>query len=340
MNLLCSANSDRRDKAAVSHRINVDHTFGRRVVGLARSGSTLLLNLLYGTRTFCSLTYADMPFPLMPRIWSRLRKQTANDHSLIKRAHGDGMNIGLHSPEAIEEVFWKLHTGDNYISRNCLVPYRVKSACIENFRDYVGRILKTNVGFMANRYLSKNNNNILRLPSILTAFPRAKVIIPFRHPLTHSGSLLNQHSRFCEQQEKDKFIEDYMAWLGHHEFGRTHKPFYFGSVPMIESDFPTESLNYWLKNWNDTYDFLLNTVGDESIFFCYESLCADPTNSLRQLCDAINVDIAKLPGVSININEQTIDSRMIDQTLARQSRIIYDGLRERSINGFNIELDF
>ena len=236
-----------------------EHVF---ICGLARSGSTLLLNFLYGTGTFCSLTYADMPFPLMPGTWSRLRKHLTENASRINRAHGDNMTISLQDPEALEEVFWKLYTRSSYISEECLVPHDISRECQKGFENYLARIIFSKEHRQGCRYLSKNNNNILRLRSILSLFPEAKAIVPFRHPLSHSNSLLNQHKRFCKLQEKDGFVEEYMTLLGHHEFGRAHKPFFFGSMPMRKSNFPIGGVDYWLNIWNNTYSFLLDTVGD------------------------------------------------------------------------------
>ena len=41
---------------------------------MARSGTTILLNAIYETNEFASLTYQDMPFILSPNIWSKLNK--------------------------------------------------------------------------------------------------------------------------------------------------------------------------------------------------------------------------------------------------------------------------
>ena len=46
-----------------------NHVF---VAGLARSGTTILLNALYESNDFSSLSYQDMPFILAPNLWSKL----------------------------------------------------------------------------------------------------------------------------------------------------------------------------------------------------------------------------------------------------------------------------
>ena len=51
---------------------NDNHIF---VSGLARSGTTILLNALYESMEFASLSYKDMPFVLAPNLWSKLSFQ-------------------------------------------------------------------------------------------------------------------------------------------------------------------------------------------------------------------------------------------------------------------------
>src|SRR5262245_4561555 len=68
------------------------------VTGLPRAGTTLLLELLYGTGEFGSFTYRHMPFILSPLIFSRLSRTRARPPT-IERAHGDGMQVSVDSPE-------------------------------------------------------------------------------------------------------------------------------------------------------------------------------------------------------------------------------------------------
>ena len=73
---------------------------------MARSGSTILLNSIYKTDIFASLTYADMPFVLAPNLWSKISLIRSKSNLILKeRAHKDGIKISTSSPEAFEEVF-------------------------------------------------------------------------------------------------------------------------------------------------------------------------------------------------------------------------------------------
>ena len=73
-----------------------DHVF---ITGLARAGTTILLNALYKSNVFASLSYSDMPFVLAPNIWSKI-SFNKKDLEPKERAHGDGIKVSKQSPEA------------------------------------------------------------------------------------------------------------------------------------------------------------------------------------------------------------------------------------------------
>ena len=74
------------------------------IAGLARAGTTILLNALYKSNVFSSLSYSDMPFVLAPNLWSKISFSKGN-LEFKERAHGDGIKVSAESPEAFEEVF-------------------------------------------------------------------------------------------------------------------------------------------------------------------------------------------------------------------------------------------
>jgi hypothetical protein len=232
------------------HKLVLDHTFvaealfdieqasvrkaDRRAVdrpvfiaGLARSGTTALLEKIYATGAFRSLTYNDMPFVLMPSIWKKLSRSKPEETEKTERAHGDGILVNAESPEAFEEVFWRTFCGVGYIHEDCLTPHKVDKETLDNFRLFVRSVVNTADDPRQTRYLSKNNNNLLRLRYIRKAFPDARIIVPFRDPVQQASSLMNQHRLFCGRHEQDAFSLRYMNWLAHHEFGLGHKPFRF-----------------------------------------------------------------------------------------------------------------
>lgn len=94
------------------------------VCGLARSGTTLLLNLLYGTGQFYSLSYRDMPFVMSPNFWKLISNNFRIKGELKERAHGDGMLINFDSVEAFEEIFWSTFCK---VDKNNKIAYDIKS---------------------------------------------------------------------------------------------------------------------------------------------------------------------------------------------------------------------
>ena len=213
-----------------------DHIF---ITGLARSGTTILLNALYKSNIFASLSYADMPFVLAPNLWSKISFNKKN-LELKERAHGDGIKVSTESPEAFEEVFWKTFSDEEFEELE------------DKFRAYVGNILYK---YKKERYLSKNNQNITRVELISEIFTHSKILIPFREPIQHAYSLLNQHKKFIKDAKKDKFISKYMKWIGHTEFGPNYIPIYNQNLNS-QNDL---EINHWIEQWYLTYSCLLYT---------------------------------------------------------------------------------
>ena len=174
---------------------------------------------------------------------------------MVERAHGDGIQVSIGSPEAFEEVFWKTFED-------------VDNETTKKFKRYVELILIKND---RKRYLSKNNQNILRLDTISETFPNAKILIPFRNPIQHANSLLTQHIKFVTKSENDHFIADFMKWIGHTEFGPNYIPVHHKNL-CFEDDL---IINHWLEQWYLTYKHCFdNLKNNENVYFiCYEKLC-------------------------------------------------------------------
>ncbi|TWI98748.1 sulfotransferase family protein [Mucilaginibacter frigoritolerans] len=238
------------------------------VSGLARSGTTALFNTLYNTGSFGSLTYAHMPFLLMPN----LAKSFSNTppSAFVERVHQDGIMMNNKSPEAFDEYFWKVFLNDQYIKADKLIPHSIDLSIIEEYKKYIQLIAYSS---QKTSYLSKNNNNVLRLNPLLAAFPEAKFIVLYRDPLTHAQSLLRQHIHFSGLQRQNSFAVDYMNYLGHHEFGLNQKPFSFNEE-SLEGD--KNGIDYWLINWYNYYAYLLANFNERLHLIAFEDVCEHP----------------------------------------------------------------
>jgi hypothetical protein len=272
-----------------------------------------------------------MPFVLLPLMWNRFSLHFRRHAAGSERAHGDGMMINYDSPEALEEVFWRTFCGDDYILENCLKPHNVNDEIIEKFRRYVSLIISSAGDERKNTYLSKNNNNILRLPSIKKAFPNALILVPFRDPVQQAMSLKRQHERFCERHSSDRFSFRYMTWLGHHEFGDTHKPFVFDRAKVKDNDRrPTQDIHYWIDLWTDTYSYLLDQQTDNILFVSYENLCSKPVELLSRLFQVTNPELS-LEGEDIDFSANIVSApEGLDDNIMERAAGIYAALQERT----------
>lgn len=273
------------------------------VAGLARSGTTVLLNALASTHDFTSMSYRNMPFVTAPRLWTNLSRPFARDSVKRERAHGDGILVDANSPEAFEEVFWLMRCGSDYVKQLGLHPHSPSTTAITDYRRFVSNVL-TSSEHHGPRYLSKNNNNLLRLGAITDAFPGATIIVPFRHPVDHADSLLRQHLQFLDIHADDRFSERYMNWLGHFEFGANFKPFLFddSAVPRCAEDLTTRE--YWLRYWTSVYQHIITDYSDTVILFDYDRFLDNPATELALLETRLNIERDKLASFAPRIRAQ------------------------------------
>ena len=282
------------------------------------------MRAIYQSGPFASLTYRDIPFVLAPNTWLKFGRVNRKSMPAEPRAHDDGILVDFDSPEALDEVFWRVFAGDSYIRKTRLVPHKVDDEVIEKFRQYIGLI---NHRYGKNRYLSKNNNNILRIGDIARAFPNARIFVLFRDPLQHAYSLLKQHRNFVRRQTEDDFSRRYMNWLVHHEFGIDHRPFQFSDGDSLEGD--SETIDYWLALWSNVYTYLENqagTFGSNVTLVAYEDICQAGRLAWRELCDRIEI-----PAVDFDFKlMRTTVPEVSDRGLEDRSMSLYDRLRTRS----------
>ena len=264
-----------------------------------------------------------MPFVLAPNLWNKIFKNSEKNINLVKRAHDDLIKININSPESFEEIFWKMILENKYITKKNLIKIKITKQQIEKFNNFINLIC---LKYQKKNYLSKNNNSILRIQDILTYFNNSFFIIPFRHPVDHANSLLNQHIRFQKIQLENKFIKNYMNWLGHHEFGLNHLSFKLKNLTQI---YDKESTNYWLENWIHYYSYVLefyknNKNKNRIIFINYEKVCTLKYNYLNKLEEKLNL-IIDLKNIEIFSNKKQT-SKKYENELFKKAILIYEQL--------------
>lgn len=294
------------------------------VQGLARAGTTILMREIYNTGQFASLTYTDMPFVICCNTWAAVTRFSKREFSAKERAHGDGISVDMDSPEALDEVFWRIFAGKDYIKEDCLQTHTPEAGIMDQFVDYIRLILRRE---NKDRYLSKNNNNILRLPLLLQRFPDSVFLLPIRRPLQHAASLYNQHRRFSVSES---YTQRYMIWLGHHEFGATHRPFHYPDEEILSDESP-QSLHYWLIQWLNYYSYLNRILADNvknAYFVPYEQLCGN-TGIWEGIMNQIG--LTKKITTTFKQRESKID-QAIDPDLRARTEALYKSITNKALD--------
>lgn len=238
------------------------------VTGLARSGTTAVMKKIFDTGEYASLQYSNMPFILSPNFWKRSSNIEAH-----ARAHNDGIIIDGNSPEEFDEFFWKVFLNDNYILENGLKPHELDAIILDEYVNYI-KLICLSKG--KTKFISKNNNSILRIGS-LQKIPNLKTIILFREPLSHASSLMKLDHKFSSDQKKDRFALDYFDYLGHHEFGLHHKPFLLTQeFNLNKEQYSRDTLNYWLAVWLNYHSYLLNSLNKSFLIIAFEDVIESP----------------------------------------------------------------
>jgi hypothetical protein len=81
-----------------------------------------------------------------------------------------------------------------------------------------------------------------------------------------------------------------MRWLGHYEFGRSHRPPLIPGAPAASE--PTERIDYWLAIWSAVHRLLLDQpdeVRARQVFVDYDALCVQPTAGVTCIAAAAGV---------------------------------------------------
>ena len=272
-----------------------DHAPFLIVTGLARAGTTSLLNGLQASGAFASLHYGYMPFLLSPGTWSRWYRPVNTMKK--ERSHGDGVQVGLASTEALEEYFFSAQA--DYVEAESLKEYNLSPKQVEQYAQY--RALVLAVQGDKKTYLAKNNNAILRYASLSKQAPGMVMAVLFRHPLYHAASLAEMHLRFTALQTEDPFVLTYMDWLGHHEFGKHMKGFDFADGTQMAQGDPLK-IDTWLHRWTGYYQRVLALHNHQMHIIEYDRFCTQPGAVIA----ALNSQLGnKTPAIAIVPHQNT-----------------------------------
>jgi hypothetical protein len=292
---ICAGNAETRLRAEDIAAIAIKRPVF--VCGLARAGTTVLLETLARHAALGSHRYRDDPFIFTPILWnSFLARLPGQRDAPAERAHADGIAVTADSPEAFEEAIWMSffeHLHDP--QRSSVLDAGTSCPPFEAFfRDHVRKLLWVR---RRPRYLSKANYNLTRLQYLLKLFPDARFVVPLRAPAAHIASLMKQHRLFCEGEGRHPRALQHMRRIGHFEFGLDRRPINVGdgAMPEILDAFGDgREVRGQALYWASLHSWLADRLAADAALRAaihvvrFEDLCATPRTTLEALfahCD-------------------------------------------------------
>ena len=304
------------------------------ITSLARGGTTALLNAMHDLPSVATHQYSDMPFMTAPMLWSRLGGRRGHVAER-ERAHGDGLQIGLQSPEAFDEILWMLRWPEKYHDSRIDLwsSGDIRPSEKEFFTNHFRKIVclrhpevleQKQTGF---RYVSKNNANIARLGLLPVLFPECRVVIALREPSAHAASLHRQHLNFLKLHSEDEFSVRYMRDIGHLEFGALHRPIAF-DLDFI-SRFDPLRPDYWLAYWITAFESVSDYT-ERLLIVAQEDLRRAPAKTMEALLTRL--EMAEMSGRRFDgyflDRPDAPRAELFDADLLHRAREIYGRLRE------------
>jgi hypothetical protein len=270
------------------------------VSGLARAGTTLLLEVLARHPEIATHQYRDFPPVFLPYAWNWLlgyiESRVAEP---VERPHGDGMLITPASPEAMEEVLWMAFFAQAHDpNASAVLDRATANPAFEAFyRAHIAKLLLARGG---NRYGAKGNYNVTRLEYIQKIFPDARFIVPVRRPESHVASLLRQHRLFSSRLAENPQAAAHLKRAGHFEFGPDRRPINAGNTRVVreiqELWARGEELRGWARYWAMIYGHLADRLDRNpglraaTLVLRFEDLCMDPAAQLGRLFDHVRLE--------------------------------------------------
>jgi hypothetical protein len=270
------------------------------VTGLARSGTTVILEMLNQHKDLASHRYLHMVIPYAPHWFQKLADNIPIMTEPSERLHKDGLFVNKNSPEAVEEIFWQKYF-DNALDESLsnLLDNSTSNPSFEAF--YKANIKKLLRNRNAERYLAKNNYNVTRMEYLLKIFPDSKFVIMVRNPFDHIASLAKQDAIFKEMEANDPRLLEWTKLIGHREFGSDKVCVNVdnnGKVQTIREKWKNKDtyVEGWAIYWASIYDYVHRQMSENprvknaALLIRYEDLCDSPNDVIDRIVNHIGVD--------------------------------------------------
>lgn len=265
------------------------------ITGLARSGTTILLEMLDKHPHLASHHYIHLVMPYLPYWFNLMLNRLHISTESFERFHQDRIIIDQNSPEAVEEMLWQKFFSNLHDEESSnILPANLNCPKFETF--YRNHIQKLLIGQKSTRYLAKNNYNLTRLEYLLNLFPKARFLVMIRDPISQIASLIKQHNLFMKMERKNPYIIDWLNLLGHHEFGVGLKYINTGNTSRIKEikDLMHKKgthIKAWAYYWDSLYNYLANLlernqkVKDATLVIRYTDLCENSDKAIDDILE-------------------------------------------------------
>jgi hypothetical protein len=270
------------------------------ICGMARSGSTILLELLDALPTFASHHYSDYPWLWTPYWRHCLRAALAPKPAVPReRAHRDRILVTADSPEAFEEVFWMhFFAGRHDPARSQVLDADTRHPTFERFFDEHQRKLVAVRG--ARRYLAKANYHLPRIGYLRRLHADARFLIPLREPVAQVASLVRQDVLFTRLDAQDPAVAAHLARVGHFEFGPQKRALNSGDAEATQAiaacfdrgDVAQGYAHQWVAQYAYALDRMQHdaALANACLWVEHDRLCAHPVSNLESIAAHLALD--------------------------------------------------
>ncbi|HEY2910562.1 MAG TPA: sulfotransferase, partial [Gemmataceae bacterium] len=259
------------------------------ICGLARSGSSLLHEVVASHTAVATHRSKDYPMVFTPYWW---RRATAGMPASAprERPHGDGVMVTTESPDSLEEMIWTAFFPNCHRpATSAVLGANDRHPEFEAFYDFNLRKLMLAEG--ADRYAAKNNYNVARLSYLVRLYPDARILIPVREPSAHVASLVRQQRLFSAGQRAHPRARAYMRRSGHFEFGLDRRPINLGNGECVrriqEALAGGDEAGGLALYWDATYRYVWDVLQVDAAvaraigIVRFEDVAAEPAATLR-----------------------------------------------------------
>ncbi len=265
------------------------------ITGLARAGTTIVLEMLSKHLDLASHRYKHLLVPYIPHWISQIVNKTKIYTIPFERLHNDGIIVTRESPEAVEEILWvKFFKNIHNENISNVISVNVSNPKFINF--YVNHIRKLMINQKSSRYLAKNNYNVTRMEYLLRIFPSSKFLLIIRNPVDHIASLIKQTKLFKKIEQENPLLKKWLRILGHYEFGQRRVCINLGNTELIHKirELWRNKKTYvkgWAYYWYSIYNFVANHLDANkklkkaTLIVRYDDLCETPAKIIDKILE-------------------------------------------------------